>query len=70
MPSATSGPSAMETLLSTLDLEPIEVDIFRGRSPNAGWQRVFGGQVIGHALMAAQRTIDGERFVHSRHAYF
>ena len=60
----------METLLSTLDLEPIEVDIFRGRSPQAGWQRVFGGQVIGQALMAAQRTIEGERFVHSLHAYF
>ena len=70
MTGETSGPSAMETLLSTLDLEPIEVDIFRGRSPQAGWQRVFGGQVIGQALMAAQRTIEGERFVHSLHAYF
>ncbi|MBB2717391.1 UNVERIFIED_ORG: acyl-CoA thioesterase II [Rhizobium etli] len=66
----TSGPSAMERLLATLDLEPIEVDIFRGRSPQAGWQRVFGGQVIGQALMAAQRTIEAERFVHSLHAYF
>jgi acyl-CoA thioesterase-2 len=66
----TDKPSAMETLLATLDLEPIEVDIFRGRSPQAGWQRVFGGQVIGQALMAAQRTIEGERFVHSLHAYF
>ncbi|TBH26736.1 acyl-CoA thioesterase II, partial [Rhizobium leguminosarum] len=65
MTGETSGPSAMETLLSTLDLEPIEVDIFRGRSPKVGWQRVFGGQVIGQALMAAQRTIEGERFVHS-----
>ncbi|MBY3219771.1 MULTISPECIES: acyl-CoA thioesterase II [Rhizobium] len=70
MTGETSGPSAMETLLSTLDLEPIEVDIFRGRSPKVGWQRVFGGQVIGQALMAAQRTIDSERFVHSLHAYF
>jgi acyl-CoA thioesterase-2 len=63
-------PTAMETLLETLDLEPIEVDIFRGRSPQVGWQRVFGGQVIGQALMAAQRTIEAERFVHSLHAYF
>ena len=37
----TEKPTAMETLLSTLDLEPIEVDIFRGRSPQVGWQRVL-----------------------------
>ena len=53
----TEKPTAMETLLSTLDLEAIEVDIFRGRSPQVGWQRVFGGQVISQALMAAQRTV-------------
>ena len=63
-------PTAMETLLATLDLEPIEIDIFRGRSPQVGWQRVFGGQVIGQALMAAQRTIETGRSVHSLHAYF
>lgn len=66
----TEKPTAMETLLSTLDLEPIEVDIFRGRSPQVGWQRVFGGQVIAQALMAAQRTVERERTVHSLHAYF
>ncbi|MDM9621342.1 acyl-CoA thioesterase II [Rhizobium sp. S96] len=63
-------PTAMETLIATLDLEPIEVDIFRGTSPQVGWQRVFGGQVIAQALMAAQRTVDRERRVHSLHAYF
>ncbi len=66
----TEKPTAMETLLATLDLEPIEVDIFRGTSPQVGWQRVFGGQVIAQALMAAQRTVDAERQVHSLHAYF
>jgi acyl-CoA thioesterase II len=66
----TEKPTAMETLLATLDLEPIEVDIFRGTSPQVGWQRVFGGQVIAQALMAAQRTVEAERLVHSLHAYF
>jgi acyl-CoA thioesterase-2 len=70
MTEQTGKPTAMETLISTLDIEPIEVDIFRGRSPQVGWQRVFGGQVIAQALMAAQRTVDTERLVHSLHAYF
>lgn len=61
---------AMEELLSILDLETLEVDLFRGRSPQSGWQRVFGGQVIGQALIAAQRTVDADRFVHSLRAYF
>lgn len=62
--------TAMEQLIRTLDLEPIEVNLFRGNSPQAGWQRVFGGQVIGQALVAAQRTVEGGRHVHSLHAYF
>jgi acyl-CoA thioesterase-2 len=70
MTEQTGKPTAMETLISTLDIEPIEVDVFRGRSPQVGWQRVFGGQVIAQALMAAQRTVEGERFIHSLHAYF
>ena len=70
MTEQTGKPTAMETLISTLDIEPIEVDIFRGRSPQVGWQRVFGGQVIAQALMAAHRTVEGERFIHSLHAYF
>jgi acyl-CoA thioesterase II len=61
---------AMEELLSILDLERIEHNLYRGRSPQVGWQRVFGGQVIGQALVAAQRTVDDGRFVHSLHAYF
>jgi acyl-CoA thioesterase II len=64
-------PSAIETLLATLDLEPLEVNLFRGRSPQVSWQRVFGGQVIGQALVAACRTVDvGLRPPHSLHAYF
>jgi acyl-CoA thioesterase-2 len=61
--------SAVQDLLSVLDLEQLEVNLFRGRSPQVGWQRVFGGQVIGQALVAATRTVDG-RPPHSLHAYF
>jgi acyl-CoA thioesterase II len=61
--------TAVQDLLSILDLEPLEVNLFRGRSPQVGWQRVFGGQVIGQALVAATRTVDG-RPPHSLHAYF
>src|ERR1700726_5317373 len=56
-------------LISILDLEPLEVNLFRGNSPKTSWQRVFGGQVIGQALVAACRTVDG-RPPHSLHAYF
>jgi acyl-CoA thioesterase-2 len=63
-------PSPMENLVSTLDLEKLEENLFRGNSPQIGWQRVFGGQVIAQALMAAQRTVDPDRHVHSLHAYF
>ena len=61
--------SAIEAVLSILDLEPLEVNLFRGRSPQSRWQRVFGGQVIGQALVAACRTVEGRR-PHSLHAYF
>ncbi|RAI39751.1 acyl-CoA thioesterase II [Rhodoplanes roseus] len=64
--------SAVQHLLSVIDLERIEVNLFRGRSPQSGWQRVFGGQVIGQALVAACRTVEeiAERPPHSLHAYF
>jgi acyl-CoA thioesterase-2 len=62
--------SAVEGLLSILDLEPLEHNLFRGMSPQVGWQRVFGGQVIGQALVAASRTVEEERPVHSLHGYF
>ena len=57
-------------LLDLLDLEQIELDIFRGRSPSDRRQRVFGGQVAGQALVAAGRTVPADRPVHSLHAYF
>ena len=61
--------AAVQALLKILDLEQLEVNLFRGRSPQVGWQRVFGGQVIGQALVAACRTVEG-RLAHSMHAYF
>jgi acyl-CoA thioesterase-2 len=57
-------------LLKLLDLEPIEVNLFRGISPQTKWPRVFGGQVIGQAMVATCRTVDGGRLPHSLHAYF
>jgi len=61
---------ALDQLLDLLDLEQIEVNIFRGRSPDERVQRVFGGQVAGQALVAAGRTVPDDRPVHSLHAYF
>ena len=58
-------------LLELLDLEQIEANLFRGVSPSEGWQRVYGGQVLGQALMAASRTVeDASRTAHSLHGYF
>lgn len=62
--------TAIDNLLQILDLEPLERNLFRGRSPQVGWQRVFGGQVIGQALVAASRTVVEDRHVHSLHGYF
>lgn len=60
---------AITDLLAILDLEKIEENLFRGRSPQVGWQRVFGGLVIAQALVAAQRTVENT-VPHSLHAYF
>jgi acyl-CoA thioesterase II len=69
-PKATTTSSAVDNLISILDLEPLEENLFRGRGPAQGWQRVYGGQVLGQALVAAVRTVPAERFAHSLHAYF
>src|ERR1700710_1911250 len=61
--------SAIGEALDLLDLEKIEENIFRGQSPEDRMQRVFGGQVLGQALVAASRTVEG-RVCHSFHAYF
>ena len=63
------GNAPIEELIALLDLETVEVNIFRGTSPKDRSQRVFGGQVLGQALVAAGRTVDN-RFCHSLHAYF
>jgi acyl-CoA thioesterase-2 len=71
MPSKTEkSQSALAALLSILDLEHLEQNLFRGQSPKQGWQRVYGGQVLGQALVAAVRTVDEPRTAHSLHAYF
>ena len=61
--------SDITSLISLLDLEQLEVNLFRGYSPQNRWKRVFGGQVVGQALVAAARTVE-ERLVHSLHCYF
>jgi acyl-CoA thioesterase-2 len=60
----------VDELIRILDLEELDVNIFRGRSPDERRIRVFGGQVAGQALVAAGRTVTDERVVHSLHAYF
>ncbi|HXC59960.1 MAG TPA: acyl-CoA thioesterase II [Steroidobacteraceae bacterium] len=67
MAAAASGPLA--ELLQLLELEALEVNLFRGASRDIGSPQVFGGQVLGQALRAAYATVEG-RQVHSLHAYF
>lgn len=66
------GQVAVDALVELLDLEALEVNLFRGVSPDEDRQRVFGGQVAGQALVAAGRTVPPEAAarVHSLHAYF
>ncbi len=64
------GQPVVDRLVTLLDLERIEDNIFRGVSPPEFSVRVFGGQVAGQALVAASRTVPPERSVHSLHAYF
>jgi acyl-CoA thioesterase-2 len=66
----STGQDAVDGLVRLLDLEQIEQDIFRGVSTKSRWQRVFGGQVAGQALVAAGRTVPTDRHVHSLHSYF
>jgi acyl-CoA thioesterase II len=69
-PRNEDGKKALDQVLALLDLEAIEEDIFRGQSPEGRVQRVFGGQVLGQALVAARRTVEPSRICHSLHAYF
>ncbi len=59
----------LQGLVRQLDLEAVEVNLFRGQSRNTGTRSVFGGQVVSQALVAAERTVEG-REPHSLHAYF
>ena len=60
---------ALRQLIDLLDLEAIEVNIFRGKNLDETRLRVFGGQVAAQSLVAAGRTVDSGR-VHSLHSYF
>ncbi|MBU2923774.1 acyl-CoA thioesterase II [Colwellia sp. 1_MG-2023] len=62
--------SVLNELLALLKLEVIEKGIYRGQSQDLGFRALFGGQVMGQALSAAQATIDEDRFIHSLHSYF
>lgn len=61
---------ATTKLVELLDLENLDVDLFRGRQPDSTRQRVYGGQVAAQALIAAIRTVDPDFHVHSLHSYF
>ncbi|RJQ68546.1 acyl-CoA thioesterase II [Pseudonocardiaceae bacterium YIM PH 21723] len=65
-----AGQPVLDRLVTLLDLEKIEENIFRGYSPAHSPVRVFGGQVAGQALVAAGRTVPADRRVHSLHSYF
>lgn len=60
----------LNELLNLLQLEQLELDLFRGQSENLGLPQVYGGQVIGQSLSAAKQTVEKERFLHSFHSYF
>ena len=62
--------SQAASLMAVLDLEEREPGLYVGQTPRTPLQRIFGGQVAGQALMAAARTLPGERSVHSLHSYF
>jgi acyl-CoA thioesterase-2 len=61
--------SNLNGLLERLDLEPLDIDLFRGLSPHDGRPRIFGGLVAAQSLIAACRTVEG-RVAHSLHGYF
>ena len=63
-------PASADELVALLDIESLDVDLFRGRQPETDRQRVFGGQVAAQALIAGIRTVPEDRHVHSLHSYF
>ncbi len=67
---ATEGSDATRQLVSLLDLEQLDTDLYRGKQPESVRQRVYGGQVAAQALIAASRSVDKDFHVHSLHSYF
>jgi len=63
-------PASADEHVALLDIESLDVDLFRGRQPETDRQRVFGGQVAAQALIAGIRTVPEDRHVHSLHSYF
>ena len=63
-------PSSADELVDLLDLETIDINLFRGTQPDTLLQRVFGGQVAAQALVAGSRTVEDQLAVHSLHSYF
>ena len=71
MPDASQSMTpALAGLVQALTLEKLEDNIFRGAKASVGWQRVYGGQVLGQALAAAANTVSEDRAIHSLHGYF
>lgn len=65
-----AAPTGLDILIATLTLEPLEDNLFRGPRASEGWQRVYGGLVLGQSLAAAALTVDPTRPIHSLHGYF
>jgi acyl-CoA thioesterase II len=69
-PATTPKGAALDALVGILDLEPLEQNLYRGQTQQQGWQRVYGGLVLGQALSASIRTVEPDRHAHSMHGYF
>ena len=70
MSDATDSTDPAQELIALLDLEYLDVDLFRGKQPESTRQRVYGGQVAAQALVAGSRTVPSDFHVHSLHSYF
>lgn len=70
MTTMPAAPTGLDILIATLTLEPLEDNLFRGPRASEGWQRVYGGLVLGQSLAAAALTVDPTRPIHSLHGYF
>lgn len=70
MPQATGAADALQNLVNALTLERLEDNLFRGARASEGWQRVYGGHVLGQTLSAASQTVEAGRAAHSMHGYF